>query len=179
MKFEDLKVGMKVYIREDLVEGEYYSDYLFADGMLKGIGVVSCLFNGKYLEHVTLKGNNYNYSYGMIDWEKTAELNGFKANDVFIDVEDTATTHTHESDHIALIENRGGVCKYEEVMTCHAQIMKSFKDKHISDVRLATMSMIAHKIARLVCGYGDDDDNLKDIAGYAELERMTLKGNLK
>lgn len=82
-----------------------------------------------------------------------------------------------EENHIALIENRGGGGQYEEVMTCHSQIMKSFKDKPISDVRLATMSMIAHKMARLVCGYGDDDDNLKDIAGYAELERMTLKGD--
>lgn len=109
-----------------------------------------------------IEGDN---AYWNIDW-----LSSFKKKD---------SNLREESDHIALIENRGGGGQYEEVMTCHAQIMKSFKDKHISDIRLATMSMIAHKMARLVCGYGDDEDNLKDIAGYAELERMTLKGDLK
>lgn len=159
MKFKDLKVGSKIYIDAT------------------GYGLLSVLKLGVAGFH-TEKGY-INYSCSWIDWEKTAELNDFNDNEVELNGIKAREAFIDESDHIALIENRGGGGQYEEVMTCHAHIMKSFKDKPISDVRLATMSMIAHKMARLACGYGDDDDNLKDIAGYAELERITLKGDLK
>lgn len=160
MNLEDLKVGMKIML--DVSQG--FSDDIYEVSEINENDVIAGGFTNKESE---------------IDWGKTAELNGFNANNVELNGLKAKDFFIDESDHIALIENRGGGGQYEEVMTCHAQIMKSFKDKPISDVRLATMSMIAHKMARLVCGYGDDDDNLKDIAGYAELERKTLKGELK
>lgn len=149
MKFEDLKVGDELECIDVSI-----SNLVNKGDVVKISWIDEAGFR--------IEGDD---GYWHIDW-----LRSFKKKD---------SNLRDESDHIALIENRGGGGQYEEVMTCHAQIMKSFKDKHISDVRLATMSMIAHKIARLVCGYGDDDDNLKDIAGYAELERKTLKGELK
>ena len=158
MKLDDLKKGMFV---------------VYSNGMFEK----RCIVYSVDDKYVHINNNEDCFSVDYIDWEKTAELNGFNANNVELNGLKAKEVFVDESDHIALIENRGGGCQYEEVMTCHAQIMKSFKDKPISDVRLATMSMIAHKMARLVCGYGDDDDNLKDIAGYAELERMTLKGD--
>lgn len=74
-----------------------------------------------------------------------------------------------------LIESRGGGHDYPTVMKDHGYMLEMLKHKDLSYERKAYLSMIFHKLARLMNGYGDDADNLLDIAGYSELERRGIE----
>lgn len=72
MKFEDLKAGDKVYIREDLKVHEIYGGFMFMENMLKGKQeIVWILDESNFL----IKGEPFIYTSKMIDWEKTSRLN--------------------------------------------------------------------------------------------------------
>lgn len=72
MRFEDLKVGDKVYIREDLKVHENYGGFMFMENMLKGKQeIVWILDESNFL----IKGEPFIYTSKMIDWEKTSRLN--------------------------------------------------------------------------------------------------------
>ncbi len=72
MRFEDLKVGDKVYIREDLKVHEIYGGFMFMENMLKGKQeIVWILDESNFL----IKGEPFIYTSKMIDWEKTSRLN--------------------------------------------------------------------------------------------------------
>lgn len=72
MRFEDLKVGDKVYIREDLKVHEIYGGFMFMENMLKGKQeIVWILDESNFL----IKGELFIYTSKMIDWEKTSRLN--------------------------------------------------------------------------------------------------------
>lgn len=69
-----------------------------------------------------------------------------------------------------LIESRGAD-KYADVMRDHGYMLEMLKRKDLSHERKAYLSMVFHKLARLLNSYGNENDNLLDIAGYSELER--------
>lgn len=70
---EELKVGDKVYIREDLKDGEFYGSVSWQEGKMKaGINtIISVYERGIYI----LDEIGYFYGSQMIDREKTRELN--------------------------------------------------------------------------------------------------------
>lgn len=70
-----------------------------------------------------------------------------------------------------LIEERGGGAGYAAIMKTTGDLQSVFKGQNITSERRAYLNILCHKMARLIHGYGDDDDNLLDIAGYSELER--------
>lgn len=74
----------------------------------------------------------------------------------------------------AILTSRGSD-KYEEVMNLHGLLLNNLtkasnKADTLSPQNLAYFAMISHKLARLACGYGDNIDNLLDIAGYSQLQ---------
>lgn len=73
-----------------------------------------------------------------------------------------------------LIEERGGGESYTAIMKTTGDLQNVFKDKDLTSERRAYLNILCHKMARLIHGYGDDDDNLLDIAGYSELERRDV-----
>lgn len=74
MDIKDLKVGDKVYIREDLKNGFTYGNRGFIDEMDKGLLEVSFVSIGNTL--IQVHGNPFcDYTPEMIDWEKTRVLN--------------------------------------------------------------------------------------------------------
>lgn len=73
MKIKDLKVGMNVFIREDLKVGEEYGIETFVEDMkyLTGLQQVTRIGN-----KIIGVGNRYwRFTSEMIDWNKTKELN--------------------------------------------------------------------------------------------------------
>lgn len=68
----------------------------------------------------------------------------------------------------SVLKSRGSE-KFVEVMELHAQIAEKLIKEDHSYLEVAYMMMISHKLARLSCGYGDQHDNLIDIAGYSTL----------
>ena len=70
-----------------------------------------------------------------------------------------------------LINERGGGSGYRDIMRTTGELQGVFKDQDITSERRAYLNIICHKMARLIHGYGDDEDNILDIAGYSELER--------
>lgn len=73
MNIKDLKVGDKVYIREDLKQGKRYGDHLYFNNMGKGIQQIQSINIRTGNFNIFARGN-YFYSPEMIDWEKTEEL---------------------------------------------------------------------------------------------------------
>jgi len=47
--------------------------------------------------------------------------------------------------------------------------------RHLPDVQMEALDMIASKIARILCGDSDFPDHWKDISGYAELVVESLQ----
>lgn len=60
---------------------------------------------------------------------------------------------------------------FADVATKHMDIAKSLcpTRQKMSDVELVALTMIAHKLARIMTAPKFDDDSWKDIAGYATL----------
>lgn len=52
----------------------------------------------------------------------------------------------------------------------------TMNDKNLSDVHTEALTMICHKIARIVNGDPDYDDSWRDIAGYATLVVKEING---
>lgn len=73
MTIKDLKIGMKVFIREDLEVGRKYGNNIFTEDMKDLAG----------LQQVTIIGNKaigfgkkyWRFTSEMIDWDKTEKLN--------------------------------------------------------------------------------------------------------
>lgn len=78
-----------------------------------------------------------------------------------------------------VIESRG-TSNYKDIMRIQGEIISSLEsgNKEIDVARKAYFNLVAHKLARLACGHGSDEDNLLDIAGYSELERRALNGEI-
>lgn len=79
MNIKDLKVGDKVFIREDLKNDFRYGGNTFVDEMDKGLLEVSHVsIEGNYIE---IGGDSFHaYTPEMIDWEKTIKLRREKMN---------------------------------------------------------------------------------------------------
>lgn len=75
MTIKDLKVGMKVWIREDLKTGVKYGDDCFVEEMqeLKCLQTVGELYNKSF--NVKEDSTQYHFTNEMVDWEKTEKLN--------------------------------------------------------------------------------------------------------
>lgn len=75
MNMKDLKVGMRVYLRDDL-QVDYYGNFLWSEqaGMLKGQWVTISSIHPRY-NYFTIDGchNELPYDVEMIDWVKTKE----------------------------------------------------------------------------------------------------------
>ena len=56
------------------------------------------------------------------------------------------------------------------------RIALACRDKHLEDDQMEALDMICSKIARIVNGDPDYDDNWDDIAGYATLIAKRLQG---
>lgn len=81
MRFEDLKVGDKVYIREDLKVGNYYGGCVYEEEKKSGRVTIRNIKNfpfsvplSKYFTVEETSGE-FMYTSEMIDWEKTTSLN--------------------------------------------------------------------------------------------------------
>jgi hypothetical protein len=78
MRFEDFKVGDKVYIREDLKVYEIYGGFMFMEHMKKGEQRIVDIYDEfSFL----IKGEPFIYTSKMIDWEKTSWLYLYIQND--------------------------------------------------------------------------------------------------
>ena len=85
MRFEDLKVGDKVYIREDLEVNKEYGGWSFISTMLTGEQKISEILFCEDLgvqNKIRLNGKSYVYTSEMIDWEKTTALNKATINNI-------------------------------------------------------------------------------------------------
>lgn len=82
MRFEDLKVGDKVYIREDLKVHEIYGGFMFMENMLKGKQEIVCILDELDEANFLIKGEPFIYTSKMIDWEKTSRLNKITINNI-------------------------------------------------------------------------------------------------
>lgn len=71
MTIKDLKVGMEVWIREDLKVGEKYGNEEFVEFMehLTGLQKIS------RVENKIIQINGWHFTSEMIDWDKTERLN--------------------------------------------------------------------------------------------------------
>lgn len=79
MRFEDLKVGDKVYIREDLKVYEIYGGFMFMEHMKKGEQRIVHIYDEfSFL----IKGEPFIYTSKMIDWGKTTALNKTTINNI-------------------------------------------------------------------------------------------------
>lgn len=81
MKFEDLKAGDKVYIREDLEELCDYGGCVYIKAMKSGVKTVNKVFSDGTFKLKEIHGAFY-YSLEMIDWEKTTVLNKTTINNI-------------------------------------------------------------------------------------------------
>ena len=73
MNIKDLKVGDKVFIREDLEPGEIYGDYMYMGGMCSGAQQIKSI--SRDCENFKVFSSfDYFYTPEMIDWDKTEEL---------------------------------------------------------------------------------------------------------
>ena len=72
----DLKVGDKVYIREDLKNKTEYGGIVYIDTMESGVMVVNkvFVFDGITVFKVDGRSHYFLYSYEMVDWDKTIHL---------------------------------------------------------------------------------------------------------
>lgn len=76
MTIKDLKVGMKVYIREDLKTCEEYGGCYFTAEMQALTGHQTIEDFSKFSHNFRLKGDGcWWFSLEMIDWDKTEEIN--------------------------------------------------------------------------------------------------------
>lgn len=77
MKQRNLKVGDKVYIRGDLMNGATYGNFVYIDSMKSGVMIVNNVFDFGEFPVFTVDGRLHGvlYSYEMVDWEKTSKLN--------------------------------------------------------------------------------------------------------
>lgn len=76
MRFEDLKVGDKVYIRGDLKDRASYGRIVYFDAMKSGVMIVNNVLDwGIPVFTVDGTSHGFLYSYEMVDWEKTSKLN--------------------------------------------------------------------------------------------------------
>ena len=77
MRFEDLKVGDKVYIRGDLMNGATYGNFAYIDSMKSGVMIVNNVFDFGEFPVFTVDGRTrgFLYSYEMVDWGKTNKIN--------------------------------------------------------------------------------------------------------
>lgn len=82
MRFEDLKVGDKVYIREDLKVHEIYGGFMFMENMLKGKQEIVWILDELDESNFLIKGEPFIYTSKMIDWEKTSRLNKATINNI-------------------------------------------------------------------------------------------------
>lgn len=73
MEIKDLKVGDKVFIREDLEHSACYGSYMYINTMGSGIKQIQYIYRDEGFSVVCGKGCRYTSE--MVDWEKTAKLN--------------------------------------------------------------------------------------------------------
>ena len=94
MNIKDLKVGDKVFIREDLEPGEIYGDYMYMGGMCSGAQQIKSI--SKDCENFKVFSSfDYFYTLEMIDWDKTEELK-------------IITKYSHDTVHSPSHYNGGG-----------------------------------------------------------------------
>lgn len=73
MTIKDLKVGMKVYIRDDLQLGKFYGNCKYHTEMVEFIGVQ--IVSEIKEDIIKLNGAPWNFTLEMIDWKLTEKLN--------------------------------------------------------------------------------------------------------
>lgn len=76
--FADLEEGMKVYVRDDLVDSANYGCNVWAKEMKRGEINVGNFEKTTLLDDTGARFAGYRYTNEMIDWDKTNEINGFK-----------------------------------------------------------------------------------------------------
>ncbi|MCT4665638.1 MAG: hypothetical protein N4A45_10430 [Flavobacteriales bacterium] len=67
-KFWKLKEGDKVFIREDLKDGEWYGDFYWHKSQIKG-----CFIEIEHKNLLDIFYKDHHYTPEMIDWEKTLQ----------------------------------------------------------------------------------------------------------
>ena len=77
MNVKDLKVGDKVYIRGDLMNGATYGNFAYINSMKSGVMIVNNVFDFGGFPVFTVDGRTrgFLYSYEMVDWGKTNKIN--------------------------------------------------------------------------------------------------------
>lgn len=73
MNITDLKVGDKVFIREDLEDGNGYGNYLYVDDMCSGVQQIKSIHSNSKSFKVFSSFDCF-YTPEMIDWDKTMHL---------------------------------------------------------------------------------------------------------
>lgn len=73
MNIKDLKLGDKVFIREDLEHGAWYGGYMYINAMNSGVKQIQYIYGDEGFSVVCGKGARYTSE--MVDWDKTEELN--------------------------------------------------------------------------------------------------------
>jgi hypothetical protein len=74
MEFKDLKIGMEVFVKWNLVPNTRYGGVRFSENMKKGRVKICHVFSSTF-EWFSVCGDSFNYSSEMIDWPKTIQLN--------------------------------------------------------------------------------------------------------
>lgn len=130
----------------------------------------------------TFDGDSILGEAGIFDWSATGEdrivkyrvWRPDKVNDAGEDtncsidstLEQRGNRYGTFKGHSELSQRLSGAIRYHCIMN----------DKNLSDVHTEALSMICHKIARIVNGDPNYDDSWRDIAGYATLVVKHLNG---
>lgn len=96
MNIKDLKVGDKVFIREDLIHLQEYGNDVYRKSKGSGEKTIDWFHNDNKDTFVTEENNCY-YTVEMIDWEKTREIqDGY----VYVSIDDKQYEITNINDLI-------------------------------------------------------------------------------
>lgn len=162
MTFEDLKEGMKVYIKDDLKYGECYGDIHYVKGMHFGEHTIYDICEDRTF---TIGFDSLNlYTPEMVDWKRTEELNRTledmdEAAKEILSIPDKADAI--KPNHYKLQIN-GNECEVRDVMQA---VMTAEEydgcslDERIKDFEDALQEQYTiNVIEAVIRAMGDDDD---------------------
>ena len=164
MTIQDLKVGMKVYIRKDLKTGEEYGGCYFAAEMQVLTGTQTIEDFNKFSHNFRLKGDGcWWFAPEMIDWEKTEKINKketrltydgttlkgqINGKEIKVTRSDKDKEDLEKAVMMCLLKSIG--YNYDDVKKLQSKIKKEWRPKY-REKYYYIMSNLEVK-----CGYNDD-----------------------
>lgn len=113
MAYDDLRIGMEVYIKENLKNGKIYGCTVFTNLMHTGKVTIKNTRDNNYFTIIENK-LPFLYSYEMVDWDKTEECTDKKIEQLE-EIIATDKSDAIKPNHYKL-EINGNECEVRDVM---------------------------------------------------------------